>query len=200
MIKTNVARLITRINGWTLVGEAPPELDRCVFVFAPHTSNWDFFHGVSCMLSMGAPVKVVIKKFWMRFPFGLLVRPLGGVGIERSRNPDGTKRNQVEMLATLFRQYDKIALIITPEGSRSARKQWKTGFYYIARSAGVPIVTLTGDYSNRTVKFGPVFSGDESLDTVMRSMMKFFRNGVAVNPENFVLDERYTDPSGDQDQ
>ena len=146
------------------------------------------------MLSIGAPVKVVIKKFWTRFPFGLVVKPLGGVGIERPSGADRSQFNQVEMLAALFRKYERIALIITPEGSRSLRTQWKTGFYHIARTAGVPIVTLTGHYGNRTVEFGPVFSGDESLETVMRAMMVFFRKGGPVKPEDFALDERYSDP------
>ena len=191
-LKQRIARLLFKWHGWKLTGKpVPPETYRCVFVFAPHTSNWDFYFGLLCMFSMGVPTKVVIKKFWTRFPFNLLIRPLGGMGIDRTRDKNGQRKNQVQMLADLFKRFDKIALVITPEGSRSRRSHWKTGFYHIARAARVPIVTLTADFKNRTVRFGPVFYGTEPLDEVMHRMMAFFKKGVPLLPEQFALDEKY---------
>ena len=171
-MKQTIARWLLRAAGWSLEG-APPAHARYVLIAAPHTSNWDFYFGVMCMISMGVPIKVAIKNFWTKFPFSLIIGPIGGVGIRRIRNKDGSGYNQVDMLAELFERYEKIALIITPEGSRSLRKEWKTGFYHIAQKANVPIVTLGGDYEKKVVYFGPVFTGQESLDEVMRAMMNF---------------------------
>ena len=144
-----------------------------------------------CLMSQGVPIKVAIKNFWTKFPFSLVVGPLGGVGIKRIKKKDGSGNNQVAMMAEIYSRYEEIALIIAPEGSRSLRKKWKSGFYYVAQQAKVPIVSLAGDYSNKTVWFGPVFHGHEPLEEVMKELMVFFKDCVPKYPEGFSLDERY---------
>ena len=191
-LKQRLAKLLFRWHGWAIIGEPPPpEVFRCVFVFAPHTSNWDFYFGVLCMIGLGVPIKVAIKNFWTIFPFSLVINPMGGVGIKRKKKQDGTGNNQVDLLAELFSRYDEIALIISPEGSRELRKKWKTGFFYMAQKANVPIVTLAGNYKNRTVYFGPVFNPGKTLEEVMSEMMEFFKSGSAKFPQKFSLDERF---------
>ena len=182
--------LFERVHGWRFVGKPMPvEASRCVFVFAPHTSNWDFYFGLLCMMSLGVPIKVAIKDFWTQFPFGLVVKPLGGVGITRSKKR--AHKNHISIMAAFFDKYEHIAFIITPEGTRSRRTKWKTGFYYVAKKANVPIVTFRADFSKRTCDFGPVFSPETDIDAVMKPMMKFFAGGVAYHPELFAVDERY---------
>jgi len=192
MIKKTIAKLLFKFHGWKLVGKPIPiEAQRCVFVFAPHTSNWDWYLGTLCLMAWGVPMKVVIKDFWTKFPLSIAIKPLGGVGIDRSPNPDGTKKNQVEKLASVFEHNEEIAFVITPEGTRAPRNQWKTGFYYIAQHAKVPIVTLGANTTTKTIEFGPVFQPGETLDVVMTEMMEFYKGSVAIYPENFKLDERY---------
>jgi 1-acyl-sn-glycerol-3-phosphate acyltransferase len=194
MLKQKICNVIRNLHGWKLVGKPiPPEAMRCVFVFAPHTSNWDFYHGMMNMFAWGIPVKVAIKNFWMQFPFSLFLKPLGGVGIDRSKKSEDNRGQQISNIAAVFKRFEKIAFIITPEGSRSKRTQWKTGFYHIAKEAGVPIVVMTADYVTREINFGPVFYPErEDLDTVMRGVMQFYgAHGGAKFPEEFALDERY---------
>ncbi|MFK7810485.1 MAG: 1-acyl-sn-glycerol-3-phosphate acyltransferase [Saprospiraceae bacterium] len=195
MILQKIANLIRNLHGWKLIGKPiPPEAMRCVFVFAPHTSNWDFYHGMMNMFGWGIPVKVAIKNFWTQFPFNLLIKPLGGVGIDRSKKTGDRKGAQILAMASVFKRYEKIAFIITPEGSRSKRTKWKQGVYYIAKEAGVPIVTMTANYDTRDITFGPVFHPEkDDLETVMRGMMDFYRvHGIGAKyPEEFALDERY---------
>ena len=189
-MKTKIARFLFKFHGWSLVGKPiPPEASRCMFIYAPHTSNWDFYYGMLCMMGWGIPVKVAIKDFWTKFPFSLIIKPLGGVGINRSKRQKGT--SQIYDLVPIFEQNERIAFIITPEGSRGPRTQWKAGFYQIARLAKVPMVTLKGNFADKTVEFGPVFYPDQELDTIMRSMMEFFKDGVGKYPEMFKIDERY---------
>ena len=194
MLKQKIAGLLCRLHGWKLIGKPiPPEAKRCMFVFAPHTSNWDFYHGVLNMYAWAIPVKIAIKNFWTQFPFGLIIKPLGGVGVDRSPKAKDRRGTQIKNMAAVFKKNKEIAFVITPEGSRSRRSRWKTGFYYIAKEAGVPIVTMTADYSTREITFGPVFHPDrQDLDTVMRQMMDFYaHHGRAKYPECFALDERY---------
>lgn len=192
MILKKIAKLLFKFHGWKYVGDkVPDEIMRCVFVFAPHTSNWDWYFGTLCMISWGVPIKVGIKKSWMRFPMNIVIKSLGGVGIDRKAGAKGKKLSQVEALADIFKKFDKMAFVITPEGSRSPKKRWRTGFYHIAQRAEVPIVTLSCDGSKRTIEIGPVLSAKNSLDEVMTDMMKFYKKGVGIVPENFHLDERY---------
>jgi len=182
--------LFETVHGWSFVGDPPPqEVHRCVFVFAPHTSNWDFYFGVLCMMSMGVPIRAAIKNFWTKFPFSLIIKPLGGVGIDRSSG--GKKRDQVSMLAEVFDKNEHIAFVITPEGTRKKRTRWKMGFYHVAKKANVPMVSFAADFSKRQCWFGPVHTPDEKLEDVMTSMTSFFGGAVAYHPELFSLDERY---------
>jgi len=186
-----IARFLFILHGWSFPeGPIPKETERCMFVFAPHTSNWDWYYGTLFIWANGLKMKVAIKKFWMRFPLNLVIRPLGGVAVDRKRS-DG-RAKQIEAMADIFKRYEKACFVITPEGTRGPQKRWKTGFYYIAQQAEVPIVTLSADFPNRTVKFGPIYNPNEqTLEEVMRSMMQFYKDCVPVVPENFMLDEKY---------
>ena len=189
-LKKSISKILVRLHGWKLVGKpVPPETNRCVFVYAPHTSNWDWYFGTINMFAWGLPMKVAIKDFWMKFPVGFFVRWLGGVAIDRS-NTKGL--SQVEKLASLFKTNDKISFVITPEGSRSKRTRWKTGFFHIAHSAQVPIVMLKADFPNRIVQYGPVLDTNDGKDHVMTEVMKFFKECGPIHPKNFALDERWS--------
>lgn len=177
--------------GWT-ISPPPPEVQRCVLLAAPHTSNWDYVFAILTMRALDVPMKVAIKDFWTRFPMGLLIKPLGGIGIQRSQQHLGSgTTGQVHMLAEVFNRYERIALIITPEGTRSTRNKWKTGFYHVAQTAKVPIVLAYADYKNKTCGFGPVLDSSTDKEQVMRAMMKFYADKTARYPENFSLDNRF---------
>lgn len=183
---------LLKLHGWNYKDVVvPKEAERCMFVFAPHTSNWDWYFGTLHMIAWGLPIKVVIKESWLRFPLGLILKPLGAVGVNRGLKNYSSKKEQFQRLASVFKQHEKIAFIITPEGSRSPRKRWKTGFYQIAKKANVPIVTLTSNFPAKKAWFGPVYYPDQELEEVMTSMMDFFSKSTAVHPDNFALDERY---------
>ncbi len=189
-LKKAISSILVKFHGWKLIGTpVPPEAQRCVFVFAPHTSNWDWYYGTISMFNWGLPMKVAIKDFWMKFPFGFFVRRLGGVAVDRS----STKGfSQVEKMASLFETNDKISFVITPEGTRKKRVRWKTGFFHIAHKAQVPIVMLKANFPGRTVEFGPVLDTNEGIDKVMTDMMDFFRDCGPIRPEYFALDERWS--------
>lgn len=181
---------IFKLHGFKIVGDPlPPEANKCMMVFAPHTSNWDFYYGVIGITSWGLSVRYVIKDFWTKFPFGLLIKPLGGIGVSRDVKRD--KEHIVSELADVFKTTDKITFVITPEGARAKRTIWRTGFYHIAKTADVPIVTMKADFKAREVTFGPILTGDMPLEEVMIEIAKFYKGSVAINPDKFAVDERY---------
>jgi 1-acyl-sn-glycerol-3-phosphate acyltransferase len=149
-----------RLAGWKVCGDFPA-LDKVVLVAAPHTSNWDGLN----MLATAAHYRVKLR--WMgkasltRGPFGWLIKALGCVPIDRSQSND-----LVRVMADAFAASERMVLAIPPEGTRSAVREWKSGFYHIAVAAGVPIVLSVLDYGTKRVSLAAVVypSGDYEAD------------------------------------
>jgi len=112
-----------------------------------------------------------------RFPFGCLLRRVGGVPIKRH-----LRQGVVKQAIEEFRTRHQFVLAITPEGTRKKVERWKMGFYYIAKGAGVPVVLVALDNANRCVVFGPTFYplGDESID--MQKILAFYRSFIPEHP------------------
>lgn len=154
-----LARSMLRLLGWTLL-DLPQRPPRAVLVVYPHTSNWDFPLGILARAALGVSIRWAGKDALFRGPMGPFMRWLGGIAINR-REPAGI----ADRLAAELRAEDFL-LAITPEGTRSLRPGWKSGFYRIARAAGVPVVIGTIDYGGRRIGLVDCFplSGDETAD------------------------------------
>lgn len=188
-----LAEFLLRLSGWRVAPGTPPEVARCVLTAAPHTSNWDLWYARLGMYVLGVPVRFMIKHTMMRFPFNLVIAPLGGLAIDRRpRRDTGERPSYIDAAAELFSQHDRIAVMIAPEGTRSLRTQWKTGFYYIALQAGVPICLGYLDYKNKIAGVGPAIHPSGDIDADLRLMMDFYRNIEGKHPKLFRLDERFT--------
>lgn len=186
-------RLIFRLQGWKITKYLPDEIKKCVLVTAPHTSNWDFVIGMAAMRIMKLKARYTIKKEWLRFPFIRLLLSTGAIPIDRSKkNTLGEKKSTVDLMVELFNTHEEIQLIIPPEGTRSRVEKWKTGFYYAALLAKVPIALGYIDFEKRECGIGQLIypSGDFKAD--MKLIMNFYRNVKAKNPENFALDSEFS--------
>jgi 1-acyl-sn-glycerol-3-phosphate acyltransferase len=155
-------------------------LDKAVLVAAPHTSNWDGLN----MLAAAGHYRVKLR--WMgkasltRGPFGWLIRALGCVPIDRSQSND-----VVRVMADAFGASERMLLAIPPEGTRSAVREWKSGFYHIAVAARVPILLTVLDYGTKRIRLVAVVhpSGDYEADlAVFRSQ---YAGAVGKNREKF---------------
>ncbi|HQU59513.1 MAG: 1-acyl-sn-glycerol-3-phosphate acyltransferase [Phaeodactylibacter sp.] len=187
-----IAELLLRLSGWSLAPEIPVEVQRCIIIAVPHTSNWDIWYARLGFYVMDVPLRFTIKQEWMRFPFNLLVGPMGGLPIDRRPRPDtGERPSYVDVMAGLFEKHQRIAVMITPEGTRARRTQWKTGFYYAALKAGVPICLGYLDYAKKEAGVGPALYPTGNLEADMRKIMDFYRNIKGKYPELFSLDERF---------
>lgn len=176
-----VAGRIFRVLGWRLDGAMPAELRNAVLIAAPHTSNWDLPYALMAAFVLGRKVHWLGKSSIFRFPFGGLMRWLGGIPVDRSRS-----NNLVDAAVQCFSEAaEPLLLIVPPEGTRSAVTQWKTGFYYIALGARVPVVMAYMDHSNRVCGASRLFhpSGDIAADMIeIRRFYAPFRGWVDRKP------------------
>ena len=166
-----LAQAILRLLSWQVVVNLPPG-SKYVLVGAHHTSGWDLLFALLFKYATGIDYKFVAKDDLFRWPIGGLLRRFGGVPVNRR-----SRTGFVQQMIDIFDQSDSFVLAISPEGTRSKSKYWKTGFYYIALGAQVPIGMLFLDYGARVIGIGPNFipSGDIEADFVQ---IREFYNGV----------------------
>lgn len=174
------ARFYLRLFGWRV--EAPPEIPkRCVVIAAPHTSSWDFGFALAACYVCGLNVYWMGKNALFPRPLAPLVRWLGGVAVDRSHGQGAASR-----VMRAFRHYDEFIVVIPPEGTRAPVKQWKRGFYTIARDNGVPIVCGFLDYGRKVAGFGHVFMPTGDYEADMVAVYAFYSKMTPRHPQLFV--------------
>jgi 1-acyl-sn-glycerol-3-phosphate acyltransferase len=169
----------TTLAGWRIEDHRPKDLPRYIILVAPHTSNWDFVLGM-CVRSIArmGDAKFLGKTALFRPPYGWLFRALGGYPVER-----GKHSNQVEAVIDLFRRGRIHKLAIAPEGTRSYQPDWKTGFHYIARGAGVPVLLGTFDYPTKRAIMSDVFTLTDDVQSDLERIKDWFRQYQGKFPE-----------------
>ncbi len=186
----SVCLFIFKQTGWKVDHHLPPSIQKCIIIAAPHTSNWDFWYCMAAFSIYRLKIRFTVKKEWMRFPFNFIMKPLGAIGIDRSPRKDGNRPSFVEAMTELFHQHHELIIVITPEGTRSKRDKWKTGFFHVAQQANVPILLGYVDYATKTAGIGKVIQPVEFNQT-MEEIMEFYSNITPKFPENFSLDFQY---------
>lgn len=149
-----------RLCGWRVEGRLP-HAPRAVVIAAPHTSNWDLPFMLAVSWVLGVRPAWLGKQELFRWPVGGVMRWLGGIPIDRA-----TRGGMVAQAAARLRTADRLMLVVPPSGTRSRAPHWKSGFYHIARAAGVPILCTFLDYRRKVGGIGPavVPSGDVAAD------------------------------------
>ncbi|GAA4821944.1 lysophospholipid acyltransferase family protein [Algivirga pacifica] len=170
------------------------QVKRSVALAAPHTTNWDLVFAVEGCRQVGVKLRFAIKREWMRFPLNIAIRPMGGIGIDRRPKDGRTKKlSMVEAMANLFKTRDELVVMVPPEGTRSKVEQWRTGFYYTALEAGVPITLCYLDFKHKVAGIGKVLHPTGDVEKDMREIMDFYKQygQYPKFPEMFSLDQRY---------
>ena len=170
--------ILFRLFGWKVTGTFPPELKKFVVTVGPHTSNWDFVVGVAARSILRLQrARFLGKSQLFRPPFGWLFRALGGYPVDRDKSHD-----MVEQVAGMISASDEFIRAIAPEGTRKKVDKLRTGFYYIAVKAQIPIIPVGFDFSKGEVVIGvPLYPSD--LEKDMRVLLDFYRNIRGRNPE-----------------
>jgi 1-acyl-sn-glycerol-3-phosphate acyltransferase len=189
-----IAKLFFKLAGWKINPVVPKEANRCMMIAAPHTSNWDYIYMRIGFFVLDIPMRVAIKDFWTKFPFGLIFKPLGALGIDRSPKKEGEDRpSYTQQMANFFKVYDRIAIVIAPEGTRSKRTEWKMGFYHAAKLAGVPITFGYLDYDKKEAGVGGVIYPTDDMEADMKKIMDFYSTITPKKKEKYSLDLRYAE-------
>ena len=192
MDKRTIAHKSLELMGWKISGGLPEDLKQCVMVAAPHTSNWDALYTRLGLVALGVNARITIKDSYMKFPFGPFVRAMGGIGINRAPKKEGEERpSMVQVMADLFTVHEDLVMLVTPEGTRSRQEKWKSGFYHIAISAGVPIALAYMDYEKKETGVGKVIYPSGDFEKDMKQIMTFYASVHAKFPAKFSVDTRY---------
>ena len=170
-----------KISGWKIEGHLPSGSNKSVLIAAPHTSNWDLPYTLMVAFSLKLNIYWMGKEQIFKPPFYGLMRWLGGIPVRRE-----TSNNLVAAsIAAIRAATGPLQLIVPPEGTRSNTRYWKTGFYYIALGAQVPIVLAYMDYRKKISGLGPVFRPTGDIDADMLAIKAFYAAFTGKNANQF---------------
>lgn len=180
-LKKIIVRLILKCIGWKIEGSIPNNIDKLILIGVPHTTNWDFFVMLGCSWHFGLNIKWLGKEsLFSNTIMCSLSTMLGGIKVDRSR-ADQT----VEKIANvLTSNKQRICLAIAPEGTRSKKPGWRSGFFYIAQKSKIPLGLGFADYANKIMGVGPILYELKDIDSTMLTIKDFYKNIVGKNPEN----------------
>lgn len=176
---------IAKLGGWKFVlpeKGTRPELERCVFAVAPHTSVADYLVGTAYLWQICQNGKIFIKKEFFRWPLGPILRHLGCISIDRGNR----KNDMVGTAVAAFAKGGPLSIAITPEGSRKPVRRWKRGFWEIAHQAGVPIIPSFLDFGKREIRIGEAFWTTDDYEADIQKIRSLYKKEMAKIPENFV--------------
>ena len=172
-----LAKSILRLCRWETVGEVP-DIDKAVFIAAPHTSNWDAVWLLVYKVAIDVDVRFFGKHTLFWWPLGSVLRAFGAIPVDRR-----DASSIVPQLIGAFDKSDQLFLALSPEGTRKWKPYWKTGFFRIAHAANVPIVLAFIDYKNKQMGIGPTLPTQSSLEEALIAIRDFYAPFVGRRPE-----------------
>ena len=172
----NLALAILHALGWKLEVTLP-DTKKYVLIGAPHTSNWDFVYMLLFRSAIGIHPRWIGKDTFFCWPFGGLWKRLGGIPVNRR-----SRHSFVDQMVATFQEHDELILVIAPEGTRSKTRYWKSGFYYIALGAGVPIVMGFVDYARKVGGIGPTLMPTGDIQADFAALREFYADKTGKHP------------------
>lgn len=165
-----------KVLRWNAAGEPCPQ-PKCLFVMAPHSSWWDFTNNFALLLASGLHASWFIANKYTKGLIGPCLAFFGAVPVDRNQRTD-----MVTQMASQFIYHEKFLLVIFPEGTRKPVPTWKSGFWYIAKQAQVPIQLVAVDYQKRCTVFGPLYYLSDDMEADIQNMRAFFTAEMAKHP------------------
>jgi len=183
-LKSLLGALFLQCMGWRVAGGLP-ETKKWVAIGAPHTSNWDFPLMVTASWVMGVRLRWMGKAVLFKGPWGFFMRALGGISVDRTQSND-----MVQQMAAWFEKEEGLVVAIPPSGTRAFRDHWKTGFYFIAEKARVPIGLGVLDFTEKAVGFAGVMMPSGDIDQDFQLLQEFYAPIGAKDPSKKNLVQR----------
>lgn len=174
-----LGRCILAAGGWRVEG-AFPDLEKLLIIIAPHSSAWDAFWGLAAKLALGLDLRFMAKaelfrglnRWWL----GPLLRMFGAIPIDRHE-----AHGAVGASVAAFAGTTRLWLLLAPEGTRRPVRRWRSGFWHIARQAGVPIVCAWFHYPERRIGVGQVFWPSADLEADLTALREYYRPYMGRN-------------------
>lgn len=176
-VKRAIARETLRRMGWKVLGDLPAT-GRYIVCAAPHTSNWDFFFFLMIEWYFGVQLRFMAKHTLFRPPGGWILRRMGGIPVNRAAQHDF-----VSHVAHEFSTHTDLAIVVPAEGTRARADYWKSGFYFMAKSAGVPIVLATLDFAKKEICFVERLTPGDSIRDDMERVREVYEGVQGKHPE-----------------
>jgi 1-acyl-sn-glycerol-3-phosphate acyltransferase len=170
-----------KMTGWKIEGSLPPEASKCVLIAAPHTSNWDLPYTLMVCFALRLNIYWMGKSSIFKPPFRGIMMWLGGIPVNREQSTNLVASSAQALLDA----EGSVQLIVPPEGTRSKTRYWKTGFYYIAQTAKVPIMMAYMDYSKKRSGLGPLFYPSGDIEKDMIAIKAFYAPFKGKNEAQF---------------
>ena len=170
--------ILYNILGWRVENGFPETPKKYIIIAAPHTSWIDFPIAILSRMSQGKMVHFIGKGSLFKWPFGYFFKVLGGTPADRDKST-----NMVEGVINIFNSKEELRLGLSPEGTRKKVDKWKTGFYYIAKGANVPIVMATLDFENKKIKISEPYYVTEDIQKDFKVFDNFYKDVKGKNPE-----------------
>lgn len=201
------ARFILKKAGWEFRVNIPP-VAKCLICVAPHTSNWDFIMGELAIHSVGMKAGFLMKSTWFFFPLGPILRSMGGIPVHRTTKAEalleqrvvgteaieaierlhGDKKNHVtQTVINAFNKRQRLAIAVTPEGTRSRNSHWHKGIVVMAHEVGVPIVLAYFDYKRKVACLDQLFTPTGDIEADMLAIKRYYndKGDYARYPDHF---------------
>jgi 1-acyl-sn-glycerol-3-phosphate acyltransferase len=173
-----IGRAYYRLAGWRLEGTMP-DYAKSVIIVGPHTSNWDFIVFMMGSFVLGIRGQWIGKHTIFWGPLGWLFRKLGGIPLNRSASHD-----LVGQAVKALKESTAMTLVLAPEGTRKKSDHWKSGFYYFALGAGVPILMAYADYSKKTAGIGAELWPTGNVEADLEKIRAFYNGITPRYPEH----------------
>jgi 1-acyl-sn-glycerol-3-phosphate acyltransferase len=172
----SLAMATLHLKSWKLDVNMPVA-PKFVLVGAPHTSSLDLFYALLMAHSTGIKMNWIGKDSLFRWPLGGPMRWLGGIPVQRQ-----SRQNFVQQVVDIFNRLERLVIAIAPEGTRGRADHWKTGFYYIAQGAGVPIALGFVDYKDKVVGIGPTIYPSGDIHADFTQIKEFYAGKTGRHP------------------
>lgn len=170
--------LFTKVWGWKVEGSYPYEMNKFLITVAPHTSFHDFPIGILFRNWYGAQINFIIKSELADHTIlGPFIKWLGGISVNRKK-----ATNFVQAVADQYDKYDKLYICITPEGTRNKVSKFKSGFYYIAKQADIPILPIVFDFGNKTLHLKELFYVTKNAKEDIEYFENLYRGYIGKHP------------------
>jgi 1-acyl-sn-glycerol-3-phosphate acyltransferase len=160
-----------KLLGWKVKGTFDTNIKKCIMIVVPHTSWFDFFIGVFFRGTYPIEINFLAKKELFKFPLGGYLKWMGGIALDRSKT-----ENKVDAIAQLFETKDVLRLSLSPEGTRKKVTDWKSGYYYIAQKANLPIIPIGFDYTNKQVVVFEPFTVTNDFEKDSKYLKSLYTN------------------------